>query len=100
MPLKSVTVVLDVDPGAVAVNLTVIPARLSVVFCPAAAVTLPMTDADVAGAAVSRCCAKAGIAQINMANSNASRSGYRAPSLPLRHSFNDTLHYRTETRLH
>src|ERR1700685_1001128 len=71
------------------------PARISVVFCPVVAVTLPVTDPAATCAAGPRCCAEPGLAQIKMANSNAPQSGYHAPSLPLRHNFNDSLHDRT-----
>src|SRR5580704_5690398 len=100
MPLKSVSVVLDTTPGAVAFNLTVIPARLSVVFFPVAAVTFPVMEADVPGPAVPACCANPGTTQIAATISIAPQNAYKLPPLPLRHNFNDTLHFRTETRRH
>src|ERR1700686_5485262 len=71
------------------------PARISVVFWPVVAVTLPVTDPAAACAAAPRCCANPGLAQTKMANSSAPQSGYHAPSLSLRHNFNATLHDRT-----
>src|ERR1700676_3013472 len=71
------------------------PTGSSVVFCPARAVTSPVMDAAVPCATGPRCCAKPGLAQIKMANNNAPQSGTNAPSLSLRHNFNDSLHDRT-----
>ena len=91
------TVVFDADPELVAVSLIVIPARLSVVFSPVPAVTLPAIEADAACEAVPDFCAAAGTVQIINAISNAPRSEYERPSLPVRRNFNGTLSHRTET---
>src|ERR1700693_5257203 len=74
------------------------PARLLVVFCPAAAVTWPIIDAVAVCAVFPRCCANPGNAHIRRAKSKAPRSECATPSVPVRHNFNDPLPCRMDTR--
>src|ERR1700722_15478682 len=79
--------VLETELGSVALSFTVTPGRLSAVFFPAAAVTLPVTDAEEAFAAGPAFCAKPEIAPRSMPRVNAPPRACQGPTHPLREYF-------------